>query len=69
VILESLRLPLRRGTFLPSTGFSHMRKDRYDWPRVGGSVVVWLVIAVIAGAGLVGALDPGSITALVAAEL
>jgi hypothetical protein len=46
-----------------------MRQNQYDWPRVGGSVVVWLVIAVIAGIGLLGVLDPGSIEALVTAEL
>jgi hypothetical protein len=38
-----------------------MPQDRYDWPRVGGSVVVWLLIAAVA--------DPGSIEVLVTAEL
>jgi hypothetical protein len=46
-----------------------MRKNRYDWPSVGGFVVVWLVIAVVAGMGLVGLFDPGSIEVLVTAEL
>jgi hypothetical protein len=46
-----------------------MRQDRYDRPSVAGSVVVWLVIAVVAGIGLLGLLDPGSIEPLVTAEL
>jgi hypothetical protein len=46
-----------------------MRKNRYDRPAVAGSVVVWLVIAVVAGIGLLGLLDPGSIEPLVIAEL
>jgi hypothetical protein len=46
-----------------------MRQDRIDWPRVGGSVVVWLVIAVVAGMGLFALFDPGSIEVLVTAEL
>ena len=46
-----------RGTFLLPAGSPRMRQDPYDWPRVGGFVVVWLVIA------------PGSIQVLVTAEL
>jgi hypothetical protein len=46
-----------------------MRQDPYDWPRVGGFVVVWLVIAVVAGMGLLALFDPGSIQVLVTAEL
>jgi hypothetical protein len=46
-----------------------MRKNRYDRPAVAGSVVVWLVIAAIAGMGLFTLLDPGSIAPLVIAEL
>jgi hypothetical protein len=46
-----------------------MRHDRYDWPRVGGFVVAWLVIAVVAGMGLFALFDPGSIQVLVTAEL
>jgi hypothetical protein len=46
-----------------------MRQDPYDWPRVGGSVVVWIVIAVVAGVGLIGLFDPGSMQVLVTAEL
>jgi hypothetical protein len=46
-----------------------MRQDRHDRPQVGGSVLVWLVIAVVAGVGLFALLDPGSIDVLVTAEL
>ena len=46
-----------------------MRENPYDWPDVGGSVVVWLVIAVVAGMGVLALLDPGSVDVLVAAEL
>jgi hypothetical protein len=46
-----------------------MRQDRYDWPRVGGFVVVWLLIAVVVGLGLFALFDPGSIEMLVTAEL
>ena len=46
-----------------------MRKDRYDWPQVGGVVVVWLVIAVVAGMGFLALFDPGWIDVLVTAEL
>jgi hypothetical protein len=35
---------------------------------VGGFVVEWLVIAVVAGIGVVALLDPGSIEALFTAE-
>jgi hypothetical protein len=45
-----------------------MRQNPHDWPRVGG-LVVWLVIAVVAGMGLLALLDPGSIDVLVTAEL
>ena len=46
-----------------------MRQNPNDWPQVGGFVVVWLVIAVVAGMGLLALLDPGSIDVLVTAEL
>jgi hypothetical protein len=46
-----------------------MRQSPYDWPHVGGFVVVWLVIAVVAGMGLLALVDPGSIDVLVATEL
>jgi hypothetical protein len=46
-----------------------MRQDPYDWPRVGGFVVVWLVIAVVAGMGLFAVFDPGSIQVVVTAGL
>jgi hypothetical protein len=46
-----------------------MRQEPYDWPRVGGFVVVWLVIAVVAGIGLYALFDPGSVRVLVTAEL
>ena len=58
-----------RGTFLLPAGSPRMRQDPYDWPRVGGFVVVWLVIAVVAGMGLLALFDPGSIQVLVTAEL
>ena len=45
-----------------------MRQNPYHWPRVGG-FVVWLVIAAVAGMGLVALFDPGSIDVLVTAEL
>jgi hypothetical protein len=41
-------------------------QNRHD---MGGFVVVWLVIAVVAGLGLLGVLDPSSIAPLVTAEL
>ena len=46
-----------------------MPQNPYDWPHVGGLVVVWLVIAVVAGMGLLALIDPGSIDVLVTAEL
>ena len=46
-----------------------MRQNPYDWPHVGGLVVVWLVIAVVAGMGLLALIDPGSIDVLVTGEL
>jgi hypothetical protein len=50
-------------------GSPRMRHDPYDWPRVGGFVVTWLVIAVVAGIGLFALLDPGSMQVLITAEL
>ena len=58
-----------KGTFPPPAGSPCMPQDRYDWPRVGGSVVVWLLIAAVAGMGLFAVADPGSIEVLVTAEL
>jgi hypothetical protein len=52
--------------FLVIAGFPRMPQDRYDWPHMGGFVVVWLVVA---GMGLLALLDPGSIDVLVTAEL
>jgi hypothetical protein len=46
-----------------------MHQDRYDWPRMGGLVVEWLVIAAVAGLGLLALLDPDSIEVLFTAEL
>ena len=46
-----------------------MRQDRIDWPRVGGAVVVWLLIAAVVGMGAFALFEPGSIEALVTAEL
>jgi hypothetical protein len=46
-----------------------MRQNLYDWPHVGGFVVVWFVIAVVAGMGLLALFDPGSIDVLVSTEL
>jgi hypothetical protein len=43
-----------------------MRQDPYEWP---GFVVVWLVIAVVAGMGFLALFDPGSIDVLITAEL
>lgn len=57
------------GTFLLSGSCLLMRQNPYDWARVGGFVVVSLVIAVIAGMGLIALLDPGSIDVLVTAGL
>jgi hypothetical protein len=45
-----------------------MRQNPYDWPHAGG-LVVWLVIAVVAGMGLLALLDPGAVDVLVTAEL
>jgi hypothetical protein len=58
-----------RGTFLLPAGSPRMRHDPYDWPRVGGFVVTWLVIAVVAGIGLFALFDPGSMQVLITAEL
>jgi hypothetical protein len=60
---------LEWGIFCPVAGYSDMRQDRNIPPQVGGSVVVWLVIAVVAGIGLLGLVDPGSIELLVTAEM
>jgi hypothetical protein len=57
------------GTFLLPARSPCMRQEPYDWPRVGGFVVVWLVIAVVAGMGLFALFDPGSVRVLVTAEL
>jgi hypothetical protein len=46
-----------------------MRHDPYDLPRVGGFVVTWLVIAVVAGMALFALFDPGSMQVLITAEL
>ena len=59
----------RRGTFLPPIRCQTMRQDRIDWPRVGGAVVVWLLIAAVVGMGAFALFEPGSIEALVTAEL
>jgi hypothetical protein len=48
---------------------SAMHHERIDWPRLGGSVVVWLLIASVVGMGLFALFDPGSIEVLVTAEL
>jgi hypothetical protein len=42
-----------------------MRQNPYDWPFL----VVWLVIAVVAGMSFLALFDPGSIDVLVATEL
>jgi hypothetical protein len=46
-----------------------MPHQRIDWPRVGGSVVVWLLIAVVGGMAAFALFEPGSIEVLVTAEL
>ena len=46
-----------------------MYHERIDWPRMGGSVAVWLLIAAVGGLGLFAVFDPGSIEVLVTAEL
>jgi hypothetical protein len=46
-----------------------MRHYHYDWPQVGGFVVEWLVIGVVAGIGLLALLDPSSVEVLFTAEL
>jgi hypothetical protein len=58
-----------RGTFLLPARLLRMRQEPYDWPRVGGFVVVWLVIAVVAGVALFALFDPGSIRVVVTAGL
>jgi hypothetical protein len=62
-------MPLPRGILLLPARSPCMRQEPYDWPRVGGFVVVWLVIAVVAGIGLYALFDPGSVRVLVTAEL
>jgi hypothetical protein len=44
-------------------------QDRYDLPRVRGSLVEWLVIAVVAGMGVLAVAEPGLIEVLFTAEL
>ena len=46
-----------------------MRHEQIDWPRVGGAVVVWLLIAAVGGMGMFALFEPGSIDVLVATEL
>jgi hypothetical protein len=46
-----------------------MSHERIDWPRMGGFVAVWLLIAVVAGMGLFALFAPGSIEVLITAEL
>jgi hypothetical protein len=46
-----------------------MRHEQIDWPRMGGSVVVWLLIAAVVGMGAFALFEPGSIEVLVTAEL
>jgi hypothetical protein len=58
-----------RGTFLLPARSLRMHQEPYDWHRVGGVVVVWLVIAVVAGMGLFALFDPGSIRVVVTAGL
>jgi hypothetical protein len=52
-----------------TASFLRMRKNPEDWPHFGGFVVVWLVIAVVAGMGVLALVDPGAIDVLVTAEL
>jgi hypothetical protein len=58
-----------RGTFLLPARSPDMRQEPYNWPRAGGFVAVWLVIAVVAGMGLFALFDPGSIRVVVTAGL
>jgi hypothetical protein len=62
-------MPCPRGTFPLTRGFFASASGPLHWPQVGGFVVEWLVIAVVAGTGVVALLDPGSIEALFTAEL
>ena len=62
-------MPFPRGTFLLPARSLRMRQDPYDWFRVGGFVVAWLVIAVVAGMGLFALFDPDSIRVVVTAGL
>jgi hypothetical protein len=58
-----------RGAFLLPARSPDMRQEPYNWPRAGGFVAVWLVIAVVAGMGLFALFDPGSIRVVVTAGL
>jgi hypothetical protein len=44
-------------------------QNRYNLPSVVGSLVEWLVIAVVAGGGALAVADPNLIEVLVTAEL
>jgi hypothetical protein len=46
-----------------------MRNEQTDWPRVGGWIVVGLLIAALGGRGVFALFEPGSIEVLVTAEL
>jgi hypothetical protein len=46
-----------------------MRHEQIDWPRVGGWIVVGLLIAAVGGMGAFAVLEPDSIEPLVTAEL
>jgi hypothetical protein len=56
------------GIFLLTVRSPRMQ-NRHDLPRVVGSLVEWLVIAVVAGAGALATADPALIEVLVTAEL
>jgi hypothetical protein len=44
-------------------------RDRYDLPRVRGFLVEWLVVAVVAGMGVLAVAEHGLIEVLFTAEL
>lgn len=46
-----------------------MHQEPYDWPGMGGFLVAWLVVAVVAGMGLFALFDPGSVRVVVTAGL
>jgi hypothetical protein len=46
-----------------------MRHEQIDWPRVGGWIVVGLLIAAVGGMGVFALLEPDSIEMLVTAEM